>query len=219
MHQLPWYSALLLASLPATVLAQGAPLGSEPSPTDSAPSADSVAAEARGSQAQLYPKYDTTVDPRDPFPARRWYGWQTLLLDGAAIALTVGGAGLDGNDAAQTPALGLALGTYLAGGPVVHLLHGHPGKAALSLGLRVGVPVTAGAIAAAATQCKPELDGEACGMGTVIATIGSAALGAVVASIIDGTAIARDPVPNAPSVSPVVQVGKNGGVVGLAGRF
>lgn len=78
-----------------------------------------------------------------------WYGWQTLVLDGAthsvaALALF----------AEATQEIGALIGVvggleYLLGGPVVHWAHGHGGRGAASLGLRLATPIVA--VVAAAT--------------------------------------------------------------------
>src|SRR5215467_11328850 len=63
----------------------------------------------------------------------RWYGWQTLLVDGAAIGLGV-----------ATRNAGVFLGAYALGAPIVHVAHERFGEAAGSLGLRVVMPLAAG---------------------------------------------------------------------------
>jgi len=65
------------------------------------------------------------------------YGWQTLSFDGAALVM-----GLMEPTSSGASFLGpIALGTYLLGGPAVHLYHGHLDRAAGSLGLRAAMPV------------------------------------------------------------------------------
>jgi hypothetical protein len=67
-------------------------------------------------------------------PERRWYGWQILLTDGAALA----SIGLASNGSGWGD---LALALYLGGGPVVHFAHENGAKGLGSLGLRVVAPV------------------------------------------------------------------------------
>jgi hypothetical protein len=74
-----------------------------------------------------------------PKAASEWYGYQTLGADG--LALGVG---------ALAPSSGrgfayAAIGTYLVGAPVVHVLNGNAGVALGDLGLRAGAPL-AGAL-------------------------------------------------------------------------
>jgi hypothetical protein len=82
---------------------------------------------------------------------RRWYGWQTLTLDGAALGVAVGGSAFVDRD---VPIVA-GLGTYALGAPIVHVAHGEPWRAAGSFGLRVGLPLLVGDIVARAdsTRC------------------------------------------------------------------
>ena len=69
------------------------------------------------------------------------YSASIVIADLAALSL--------GAAAAVAPELWIpALGTYFLGAPVIHLAHGSARKAFGSLGLRVALPLTAGAIAA-----------------------------------------------------------------------
>lgn len=74
--------------------------------------------------------------------ARRWYGHQTLTAD--LIAFT---AVVYGGVAQMRPVIYSGAATYALGGPAVHAWHGHWGKAAGSLGLRVGAPLTFATVA------------------------------------------------------------------------
>lgn len=78
----------------------------------------------------------------DAEPARRWYGWQTLLADGAAWTLIVvyTTARPDGPPGPGEAYLGPAIGLIAAGAPTVHALHGRPRMALVSVGLRLAVP-------------------------------------------------------------------------------
>jgi hypothetical protein len=49
--------------------------------------------------------------------------------------------------------------------------------------------------------------------------VGAGLLGMIASSAIDAAAIAREDVPTVVVFAPVVQIGKNGGTVGVAGRF
>ena len=98
------------------------------------------------------------IEPSDdePSPAgrRRWYGWQTLLIDGVSIGLVIGAVStagpfisFSGRDKDQTLSTSLAvmsLGTYVLGAPTVHGLHGHGLKALGSLAMRIGGPAAIG---------------------------------------------------------------------------
>ena len=64
-----------------------------------------------------------------------WYGWQTLTTDALSVGLVVVGSSNGSSGVAL-----LGVGTYLAGGPVVHAAHHRPNAIAGSLGLRVAAP-------------------------------------------------------------------------------
>jgi hypothetical protein len=68
-----------------------------------------------------------------------WYGWQTLLTDGGAIALPVIASAFQ-NEPATIVALCAGAGAFVLGAPIVHLAHGRRGAFALSLGLRLALP-------------------------------------------------------------------------------
>ncbi|HEX4338630.1 MAG TPA: hypothetical protein VH062_22145 [Polyangiaceae bacterium] len=76
----------------------------------------------------------------EPAPRRRWYGWQTLLVDGAVgvavIAVTSGEHASSG-----TSWVAPVTAVYVLAPPVVHAAHGHVGKTVLSLGLRAIGPL------------------------------------------------------------------------------
>ncbi len=61
-----------------------------------------------------------------PSPARSWYGYQTLIVDGASLL--------------TTPVF-VGLGGFVLGAPIVHLVHGRPVAAVGSLGLRALLPI------------------------------------------------------------------------------
>lgn len=82
------------------------------------------------------PQSSSTVVPKG-----EWYGWQTLLADGATIAIT----GLS----AKLPQTEHAYGYFFAGGyflgaPLVHLMNENFRGAGISLGLRLFLPLAGG---------------------------------------------------------------------------
>ncbi len=107
------------------------------------------------------------------------YGYQIALADGAAIA-----AGL------ATENGGAMIGLYLAGGPIIHFSHGQVGRGFLSLGLRVGLPYLGAIVGAAVgeSNCQGVDDEWFCGVGELLL---GGALGAVAASVIDWTVLAK----------------------------
>jgi hypothetical protein len=62
-----------------------------------------------------------------------WYGWQTLVTDGAAAGLLLLSTR---SHEPNADLLWAAATTYGLGAPLVHLFNGNPGKASLSLGMR-----------------------------------------------------------------------------------
>lgn len=67
---------------------------------------------------------------------RTWYGWQTILTDGASLGLA--------GSAPFTKSIGSALGAvgaYMLLPPLIHVFHGHGGRAERSLGMRLGFPL------------------------------------------------------------------------------
>jgi hypothetical protein len=68
-----------------------------------------------------------------------WYGWQTLIADGATLALWIGGSAA--NSSAITD---IGTATYLAGPPVLHFVHRKVGIGFASFGIRLAAPVVLG---------------------------------------------------------------------------
>lgn len=60
---------------------------------------------------------------------QRWYGWQLLLADGAALGLALAPF----EDNARGAALGVGMTGLFANGAIVHMGNGHPGAASRSL--------------------------------------------------------------------------------------
>jgi hypothetical protein len=65
----------------------------------------------------------------------RWYGWQTLLVDGLSLGLTMAGGAIDSSELAI-----LGISGMLLAAPIVHFGH-HNVLGTLSLGLRVACAV------------------------------------------------------------------------------
>ncbi len=119
-----------------------------------------------------------------PRTEKKWYGWQTLIVDGAVIVTSIAvGASTDTGSAGGTVYL---LG-YALGGPIVHWANGQVGMGFASLGLRVGAPVVAGVLGGALAAGASSGDG--------YAVVGGAAIGIVAGSIaavvVDAAVLAR----------------------------
>jgi hypothetical protein len=144
-----------------------------------------------------------------------WYGWQILTTDGVALTFLVLGAAASNSARGSSGELFAlsSLGTYVAGGPIIHALHGNWGRSAASLGLRVGAPIVGGLVGATMEDCS---GGDFCGLagGLVGAT-----LGVTTAIVVDAAALAHETVSDEPAVVPVLRTGKNGTWLGVSGRF
>ena len=111
-----------------------------------------------------------------------WYGYQTLIVDGASLGLVVGGIAIanhpGSSDSGGSVALAGSVG-YILGAPVVHWMHGRIGPGFGSLGLRVGLPLAGlfwGAILGSAVDShRGELFNDGAGIG-FLAGMGSAIL-------------------------------------------
>ena len=156
------------------------------------------------------------LDARPPrpkvVPSRSWYGWQTLLVDGAAAVVIVASTLTLGNGNDLKPfwaTVGIGLTTYGLGAPLVHGLHGNVDAGFGSAALRLvvgGLGFFSVAVFA----------------GTGVFYPGLAV--ALVAPVIDATVLAYETVPAAAStkrtrLNPTVAPTNGGATLGLAGSF
>jgi hypothetical protein len=164
-------------------------------------------------------------DPEPEYETRS-YGWQTAVVDGAAVLFFVAAVHTafsdvdyyctqncrsdgDGDGAAVLGMTGVAL--YGAGGPTIHAAHGRWGTAAASLGIRalpivLGVPLMQGN------------DDSDAGAGILLG-------GMLAAMIVDATVLARERVPVKPQaaaglhVAPGYDRRSRTGFVSVGGSF
>jgi hypothetical protein len=160
-----------------------------------------------------------------PQMTTEWYGWQTLVADGASLALFVGGVSSTSSRSSSTAGLLLlgSLATYSLGGPIVHLAHSRPGAALGSFGLRWGMPSVAAlfGVGLGYASCGRSSEGLCVGLygllGLTLGTIGAIA--------IDSAVLAREQVPvkftAAKSFTwrPDLNVSPSGVSAGLSGAF
>jgi hypothetical protein len=154
----------------------------------------------------------------EPQPTR-WYGWQTLLGDGAAaLLLLYGSGGRSGESLAVASVL-----TYGLAAPTVHLAHARPGAALGSLGARAGLPVAGFAVGVVlgggSSACR-----ELCGLPVILG-----AAGALTAIGLDAAVLANEPARHrtrpphealVQRLTPSVAPRREGGVdVALGGTF
>jgi hypothetical protein len=125
------------------------------------------------------------------------YRWSLVLVDGAALATLIAAAFVDEN--ASTALAVTGIGVYALGPGVVHLAYGQPARAAMSAGLRIGLPsIGVGLGAALAAGCEPKVDaaGETesdleCTLGAVAFGALVTGIGAVTAALIDDIALGK----------------------------
>lgn len=181
-----------------------------------------------------------------PAPAKtesRWYGYQTLATDAAAVAFLAISASADSKPAANVSGV-MALGTYAIAPAVIHGIHGHAGKAVGDVAIRVLTPVLGiglGALIGAAAYQGHD-DGTIGGAigdaaGGMVATLEGAAIGGLIgigtAITIDAAVLAREDVPvekkeaerpiakakTGPTFHPNAAPTKDGFMAGVGGTF
>jgi hypothetical protein len=144
-------------------------------------------------------------------PPQRWYGWQILIADGSATSLLLVDAALTDGE----PALALGLLFYVS--PILHAVHGNPGRAAASLGLRALLPFAGGMIAMESSNDCGLLGGSCEGLGVGVG------LGYATAVLIDAGLLGWEeddaPDADASSLRPAVDVGWNRVLLGVAGEL
>ncbi|MBI2892774.1 MAG: hypothetical protein HYY06_04430 [Deltaproteobacteria bacterium] len=111
--------------------------------------------------------------------ARRWYGWQILVVDFASMMLI--------------PAAGIGVGGYALGGPIVHWAQGETGRGFGSLAMRVLSPTLLGLGGAAVMCANGECDGEMGGLAAAVGLLIGAAIGAVSAIAVDVAVLGYGP--------------------------
>ena len=152
---------------------------------------------------------------------RHWYGWQTLLVDAATVALAATVGTVDSGDRqVENVIAGMVLVPYALGGPVVHAAHGQWGRAGASLGLRLGAPTVGalgGYLVGSASCARPDTSDVPCA--AVGAGLGLLAGGAA-AIILDAAVLAYEPeaAPNLALV-PVIIADRDRWGAGLSGTF
>lgn len=126
-----------------------------------------------------------SAPPAPPKEERKWYGWQTLIVDGATLVTTIALA-------APSPqaANGVFWSGYLLGGPIVHWSNGQLGMGFASLGLRVGAPLVLGLTGAALGGASGNSDWDNFSGAYAGAAIGLLA-GYVTAVAVDSAVLAR----------------------------
>jgi hypothetical protein len=157
-------------------------------------------------------------------PAKtRWYGWQTLSADGAALTVGLIGGIMDmkrTTDMSQD-LLYASVGIYALGGPAVHWANGQVATGFKSLGLRVGLPVAGFLLPyALGPKCYAGDEGDNGSLACIPFIMGGVIAGLVAAVTIDAAVLAKEKVaPVGPytsiSVAPMLTADRRGAVVRL----
>jgi hypothetical protein len=150
-----------------------------------------------------------------PATGEVWYGGRTIAADLIGAVAMVACAGVLG--AANTSLTAACPAPYLLAAPIVHGRRGYTGRAVLSFGLHVALPVAGVLIGEHVKSCTgddnawcnlPEL-----GVGLLAGMVAAATIDALIAYAPAG------PAARSASVSPSVAFTRDGFGLGLVGRF
>jgi len=160
-------------------------------------------------RAPVEPRAVPDADEEREAPRRHWYGWQTLIADGAVLGFLTAAV----LDKEHSEFFGYsALAGYVVAAPIIHFTHGNPGRAFGSLGLRVGAPIVVSITAQAITGCG----GDFCGVSGLF----FGAIGALGVMGVDAGLIAyEDAEDSARRVIPVIALNPGMTYVGARGAF
>lgn len=206
-----------------------APTTVPPTPTPTQPSNDEAerarAYAAWQEQARAYAAWQAYQyamwQSQSAAPKRRWYGGETLASDGVSAALVIAGvlsaSGSRNSESATVVLAGAGFLGFALGPPIIHAIHGHGGKAAASLGLRVASTLLlfGGAIGCSGSsrQCRNGYE--------AMAYIG--ALGYPTSIVLDAALIAREDVQQndqeAFTLVPWLTTTREGAAAGVMGAF
>ena len=179
-----------------------------------------VAVVAISSRVAAQPGITPIAIPEErPAPEETEETYRGWIVGTSAASLGLFGLGLlsEGEGGRDTEAsntlFSLGMGGFVLSGPTVHVFQGNWRGALGSLGLRLFVPGLTMVIAVATADCDElfcELDRMAPGW----------VAGAALATIIDAAFLAKKKKPReSPSVLPYAGASRNGGLVGVSGRF
>jgi hypothetical protein len=148
-----------------------------------------------------------------------WIGGSNLIVDGIGASLVLLGIGTgfaveDRFDGGPGALLYAGSFTFTFGSATTHLVHGHPGRAAVSLALHGGATVLAGAYLSSCDCTDREYL-----RGPALRTIGLFAAVSAVDALLLGWE--REPAPptTAPTWTPTVAPTNGGMTFGVAGSF
>jgi hypothetical protein len=158
----------------------------------------------------------------EPAGRRRWYGWQTLVTDGASLTALIVGASIESHETGgpgggTTSLLWLGFLGYEAAPAVVHAAHRNPGRAFASMGIRLGMPLAGAFLGASiASGCDRNLcEASGAGVGVMLGMAGAMAIDAAVFSYDD---VERAPAHRA-GLRPLIAWTPHTAWVGLGGQL
>jgi hypothetical protein len=129
-----------------------------------------------------------------PSSPERWvdvrYSSQTLMLDGAAVAMFAFGAATE-----VQPLPGLGILTYAFGPPIVHFSHGNVGKGFADMGIRIVSPFLFAMPGLMIAMAVTPREGEERKTAMDVGGYTGMALGAAFAMAVDALVLAKDRVP------------------------
>jgi len=189
--------------------AQPGDSGTQAEPAESVPKAESppTAAPSPSPSAQAEPaSVETTVpsapseEPKEPPP--RWYGWQALITDGAALGAFAFVPVFGNHLIASAP-------IFFLGTPIVHLANGRPLVSLLSVAMRAGVPIGMAQLAASLRRGGRGATDFSCkGLSNCDAQALALGLGAVAVVVVDAALLAYErPTPAVPKKTSVLPTG------------
>jgi hypothetical protein len=143
----------------------------------------------------------------------RWYGGFTLMADGLSLGAAIAGGITEGSGGDGEPFFWIAGGGYLFGAPIVHLVHENPGRAALSFGMRVALPLAFFGTGLIIEDCPR---GDFCGLASFVIGV---PLGMATAIALDASLVARDTVKESFSIAPTAMLTRDGASIGVIGTF
>lgn len=167
----------------ASPVAAPPPAVAAPPPAVAAPPPPLAPAKAEVIGFGQHPYDDDDDDVPAVGPRRTWYGWQTLIVDGASLSSVLLGASLERSSGSGGGALvGAGLLGYEFGPGIVHFVHRNPGRGFASFGVRLGMPL-AGAFLGASlfSNCDGyQCEGDGAGAGFLLGMVGAIAIDAAV---------------------------------------
>jgi hypothetical protein len=176
---------------------------------------------------------EATAAPPDPSEARPagapgkervWYGWQTAIVDGAAMSAGAAAVALGVPESTNklTPAARFGFGWWVTASlaePVVHFAHHRAGIGLADLGMRIGTSLV-GALIGAGVTCAAMSAEDCSRRGAAYGLVGGNTLGA----ILDAAYLAYDapsprPVASGAAWIPAVAAAPGGAVVSVQRAF